>query len=171
MISKKMQESLNDQLNKEIYSAYLYLSMSAYATSLGLKGFANWFSIQTKEEMIHSEKIYNYVNEQGGRVLLEAIDKPTQEFFSPIDLFKKTLEHEKKVTARINKLVDLAKKESDHATAAFLQWFVTEQVEEEASPNEILQRLDIAGKDKSAILLVDGELAARVFTPPAQSAK
>jgi ferritin len=166
MITKKMEKSLNEQMNKEIFSAYLYLGMSAYSTSKGLKGFANWFYVQAKEEMIHAEKFFNYINEQGGRITLDAIDKPDQDFSSPVELFEKTLAHEKIVTKRINKLVDLAKKESDHATNAFLQWFVTEQVEEEASPSEILQKLEITGREKSGILLIDTELASRVFVPP-----
>lgn len=166
MLTKKMIDSLNEQINKELYSAYLYLGMAAHAQSIGLNGFANWFQVQAKEEMTHAEKFYNYVNQQGGKVTLKAIDEPPQKFSSPADLFQKTYEHEQKVTGLINKLVELAQKQTDHATGAFLQWFVTEQVEEESNANDILQRLNIVGKDGNGILLIDGQLAARVFVPP-----
>ncbi|MFH1996981.1 MAG: ferritin [Candidatus Omnitrophota bacterium] len=171
MISKKMVESINEQINKELYSAYLYLSMASYAASVGLNGFANWLNVQVKEEMSHAEKFYNYVIQQNGRVALKAIEEPPQKFTSMADIFKKTLEHEQLVTGLINKLVDLAKKESDHATDTFLQWFVTEQVEEEANASEILQKLDLIGKDGNGILMIDSQLAARVFIPitPAQA--
>jgi ferritin len=166
MISKNMTENLNHQINRELYSSYLYLSMAAYATSIGLRGFANWFNVQVKEELTHAEKIYNYVNQQGGRVLLEAIEQPTQDFSSAVDLFKQTLNHENKVTKMINSLVNLANKENDHATEAFLQWFVTEQVEEEANAVEILQKLELVGKDGEGLLMIDRQLAARVFVTP-----
>ena len=166
MLSKKMVASFNEQINKEIYSAYLYLSMAAYVSSLGLNGFANWFTVQVQEEMIHAKKFYDYLIQQGGRVVLKAIDEPPKDFASPADLFEKTLEHEKKVTKRINVLVNQAKKENDHETDTFLQWFLTEQVEEEASPAEILQRLKIVGKDGNGLLTIDSQLATRVFVPP-----
>lgn len=171
MISKKMIASLNEHLNKEIYSGYLYLSMAAYSTSIGLNGFANWFKVQVQEEMVHAQKFYDYINQQGGRVALKAIDEPPKDFSSPSDLFEKTLEHEKVVTKRINNLVNMATKEKDHATETFLQWFVTEQVEEEASPTEILQRLKLVGKDGNGILMIDSQLATRVFTPPPTNAQ
>ncbi len=169
MISKKMLNSLNEQINKEIYSAYLYLSMAAYSTSNGLAGFSNWFTVQVQEELTHAKKFYDYVNQQGERVILEAIDKPPQDFSSPRDLFEKTLEHEKKVTKRINDFVSMARKENDHATETFLQWFITEQIEEVASPTEILQRLGLIGKDGNGLLMIDSQLAARVFVPPQQA--
>ncbi|MFH1753194.1 MAG: ferritin [Candidatus Omnitrophota bacterium] len=167
MLSKKMIDSLNDQINKEIYSAYLYLGMASYASSIGLNGVANWFNIQVKEELSHADKFYNYVAQQGARVALDEIEKPPQSFKSAQDLFDKTLEHEKMVTKRINDLVDCARKEKDHATGAFLQWFVTEQVEEEANASEILQKLKLIGKDGNGLLVIDSQLAARVFVPPA----
>lgn len=166
MISKKMTASLNEQINKELYSAYLYLSMAAYSASIGLTGFSNWFTVQVQEELIHAKKFYDYVNQQGGRVILKAIDEPPKDFLSPIDLFEKTLAHEKKVTSRINDFVDMARKENDHATETFLQWFITEQVEEVASPTEILQKLNLIGKDGNGLLTIDAQLATRVFTPP-----
>ena len=164
-----MEVALNEQLNKEIYSAYLYLSMSAYCTHIGLKGVANWFMVQYQEEMMHAMKIYDYINNQGGQVKLMAIDAPPTEFESPLDMFKKTLKHEKFITKCINDLVDLAIKEKDHATNIFLQWFVTEQIEEEANDNDILAKLKLVGKKGDALLMLDKELAARVFTPPPAS--
>ncbi|RMF92158.1 MAG: ferritin [Candidatus Schekmanbacteria bacterium] len=168
MISKKMAKALNDHLNKEIYSAYLYLSMQAYSENAGLKGFANWFNVQVQEELFHAQKVYKYILDQGERVILEEIEKPESNFKSPADLFNKTLEHEKAVTARINKLVDLAKKENDHATEGMLQWFVSEQVEEETSVNDIIQQLKLIGKDGSGLFMLDRELGQRTFTAPAE---
>jgi len=169
MLSKRMTQALNEQINKEIYSAYLYLSMSAYSTFIGLKGFANWFMVQYQEEMTHAMKIYDYINDQGGQVKLLVIEQPPTEFGSPLEMFEKTLEHEKFVTKRINDLVDLAIKEKDHASNIFLQWFVTEQIEEEANDNEIISKLKLVGKEGNGLFMIDKELAARVFTPPATS--
>lgn len=166
MLSVKMVKSINHQINREHYSAYLYLSMAAYAAAEGLKGFANWFTVQMKEEMFHAEKMFNYVNQQGGRVLLEAIEQPPADFSSIFDLFEKTLEHEKRVTAMIKNLVKLAREEDDYATESFLQWYVTEQVEEEANPAELIQKLKYIGKDGRGLLMIDKDLAARVFTVP-----
>ena len=167
MLSEKMAEVLNKQVNKEMYSAYLYMAMSAYSTYTGLKGFANWFMIQYQEEMVHAMKIYDYINGQGGQVKLMAIEQPATEFKSPMDMFEKTLAHEKFITKSINELVDLAIAEKDHATNIFLQWFVTEQIEEEGNDNEIIARLKLVGEDGNGLLMLDKELAARVFTPPA----
>ncbi|VUT28108.1 MAG: ferritin [Candidatus Syntrophoarchaeum sp. GoM_oil] len=169
MLSEKMRDALNTQINREIYSAYLYLSMSAYSTSIGLKGFANWFMVQYNEEMSHAMKLYDYVNNQGGHVQLMAIDEPPTAFESVLDMFEKTLTHEKKVTAYINELVDIAIEEHDHATGIFLQWFVTEQIEEEGNDNDIIARLKLIGEDGNGLLMLDKELAARVFTPPGTS--
>ncbi len=166
MLSDKMLDMLNTQLNKELYSAYLYLSMSAYSTYIGLKGFANWFMVQYQEEMFHAMKIYDYINAQGGQVKLKAIDQPPGEFESPLDMFEKTLAHEQFITRSINELVELAIAEKDHATSIFLQWFVTEQIEEEANDNEIIARLKLIGKDGNGLIMLDRELATRVFTPP-----
>jgi ferritin len=171
MLSEKMQEALNTQLNKELYSAYLYMSMSAYSTYSGLKGFANWFMVQYQEEMVHAMKIYAYINDQSGQVKLRAIEQPATEFESPMDMFEQTLEHEKFITRSINELVDLAIAEKDHATNIFLQWFVTEQIEEEGNDNEIIARLKLVGEDGNGLLMLDKELATRVFTPPATSEK
>ncbi|MCK5767164.1 MAG: ferritin [Candidatus Atribacteria bacterium] len=166
MLSEKMVMKLNYQINRELYSAYLYLSMASYADSEGLSGFANWFKIQAKEEEYHAEKMYNYVNQQGRRVVLEAIEQPQTDFTSIVDLFEQTLKHEKVVTSLINGLVKLAREENDYATESFLQWYVTEQVEEEANPAEMIQKLKYVGKDGRGLLMLDKELAARIFTPP-----
>jgi len=166
MLSEKMVMKLNYQINRELYSAYLYLSMASYADSEGLSGFANWFKIQAKEEEYHAEKMYNYVNQQGRRVVLEAIEQPQTDFTSIVGLFEQTLKHEKVVTSLINGLVKLAREENDYATESFLQWYVTEQVEEEANPTDMIQKLKFIGKDGRGLLMLDKELATRVFTPP-----
>jgi ferritin len=165
MLSKKMLNALNEQINKEMYSAYLYMSMSAHSQSVGLKGFANWFMVQYQEEMGHAMKIYGYVNDQGEKVVLRAIDKPPADFESPLDMFEKTLTHEKFVTKSINKLVGMAISEKDYATEIFLQWFVTEQIEEEGNDNDIISRLKLIGKDGNGLLMLDRELGARVYSP------
>ncbi|MBM3307765.1 MAG: ferritin [Candidatus Eisenbacteria bacterium] len=167
MLSKKMQGALNKQINAETYSAYLYLSMAAHAKSLGLDGFENWFRAQVQEELVHAMKFFDYVNERGGRVTLTAIDAPPAAWKSPLAVFEATLKHEQHVTSLINKLVDLAVAESDHATANMLQWFVAEQVEEEATADGIRQKLALVGDRGNALYMIDRELATRVFTPPA----
>jgi ferritin len=167
MLSEKMEQALNKQLNAELYSAYLYLSMATYYYSLNLNGFANWMTVQNQEETMHAMKFYNYINERGGRIKLEQIDTPPISWSSPLEVFEETLKHEEKVTGLINNLVDLAIAERDHASNAFLQWFVTEQVEEEASANDIIQNLKMAGNDPHALFMLDRELGTRVLTPPA----
>jgi len=169
VLSNKMVKALNKQINNEIYSAYLYLSMSAYSTFKGLKGFANWFMVQYQEEMTHAMKIYDYVNDQGRQVKLMTIAQPPTEFGSPLEMFEKTLEHEKFVTKCINDLVNLAVREKDHATNIFLQWFVTEQIEEEANDNEIISKLKLVGNEGNGLFMIDKELATRVFTLPTAS--
>ena len=158
MISDKMIKALNHQANRELYSAYLYVGMASYATDKGLKGTANWFTAQMKEELTHAQKIYAYVNQQGSKVTLEPIEEPPQDFSSVTDLFKKTLGHEKKVTGMINDLVALAVEEKDAETEKFLQWFVKEQVEEEATPAGILKEIEGEGETE-----VDSKLAKRIF--------
>jgi ferritin len=168
MISEKMQKALNDQITAEFYSAYLYLSMAAYFESLNFAGFANWMRVQTQEELAHGMLIYNHMNARGGRVKLAEIESPPVEWKSPQNVFEEAYAHEQKVTGRINALLDLAIEERDHATNAFLQWFVTEQVEEELNANTIANQLKIAGNSPNALFMIDRELAARVFTPPPQ---
>jgi ferritin len=167
MLNEKVQEELNKQLNAELYSSYLYLSMSAYFQSLNLSGFANWMRVQAQEELMHAVKFYDFINERDGRVTLKPVDGPPSEWVSPLTAFEHVYEHEQKVTGLINDLVNLAIGERDHATNIFLQWFVSEQVEEEASANDVVQRLKLLGDDKSGLFMLDRELAQRVFTPPA----
>lgn len=166
-MKEKMQDALNGQLNAELYSSYLYLSMSAFYRSMDLGGFANWMRVQAREELMHAMKIYDYINERGGRVTLSQVKGPPTEWDSPMHAFEHVLKHEQKVTGLINGLVDLAIEEKDHATNNFLVWFVTEQVEEEATANDIVQKLKMVGTEGSGLLLLDSELAQRVFTPPA----
>ena len=167
MLGEKMAESLNIQVNKEIYSAYLYMAMSAACTSQGLNGFANWFMVQYQEEMAHAMKFYDYIHEQGNRVKLMAIDQPQIEFDSPLVMFEKTLAHEQFVTGLIHGLVDLAGEENDSATKDFLQWFVKEQVEEEETAGNLLDKVKSAGDSNEALMNLDKELAGRVFHSPA----
>ncbi len=161
MISKRMGKALIDQINKEMYSGYLYMAMSSYSDHIGLKGFAHWFMSQYQEEMGHSSKMYHYLQEQGEHVQLLAIEKPQAVFASPLEMFEKTLEHEKFVTKSINALVDLAIKENDHATNIFLQWFVTEQVEEEAHASEIIDKLKMVGEKGNGLFMIDRMLGDR----------
>jgi len=158
-----MQDALNEQINKEMYSAYLYMAMSADTTHRDLDGFANWFMVQYQEEMEHATRIYNYINDQGGKVELKAIKQPPTKFGSPLDMFKQTLEHEQFITKSINDLVKLAQKENDYATEIFLQWFVTEQIEEEANDNEIIGKLEMIGDKGNGLYLIDRELGQRTF--------
>lgn len=161
MLNKKVEKELNSQINKELYSSYLYLSMAAYAEVQGFDGIAHWFELQAGEEKDHAMKIYSYVHERNGRVILEAIEKPQTEYKSIKELFELALGHEEYVTDSINKLVDLAIKEKDHATFSFLQWFVDEQVEEEASVNAILDKFKIMGDKGMGMLMLNKELGSR----------
>ena len=167
MLSKKMEKALNGQINAELYSSYLYLAMSAWFTGKGLAGFANWMRQQAQEEMFHAIKFYDFVGERGGKVVLEAIAKPDADWQNGTEVFKATLEHERKVTGLINNLVNQALDERDHATNIFLQWFVSEQVEEEANAGAILDKLKLIGKESGGLFALDQELAQRVFTMPA----
>ena len=170
MISKKMATALNKQLNNELYSAYLYLSMSSYCNAIGLKGGANWFMVQYQEELSHFMKFYDYINSQGIPVGLAAMEAPPGGYGSLLSMFEQALTHEQFITRSINDWMELAVKEKDHATQIFLQWFVTEQVEEEANAGEVIARLKMAGEAGPGLLMVDTELAARVFTPPTATA-
>jgi ferritin len=167
MISKKMQDALNSQLNYEMYSAYIYASMEGYFQSINLKGCANWMRVQIQEEMVHATKFYDYINARQGRVILAKIDAPKTDWKAPIEAFKDAYAHEQKVTARINNLVNLAITSKDHAAQQFLQWFVNEQVEEEESVNDVIQKLKLAGGAAGGLFMIDQELAKRVFTSPA----
>ena len=167
MLNKNIEKAINKQINAELWSGYLYLSMSSYFESISLKGFANWMWIQAREETTHAMRLYNYVTERGGRVILTAIDKVPTQWNSPLSVFEETYKHEQKVTDMINDLVNLAIKEKDHATANMLQWFVDEQVEEEASADEIVQKLKLIGKNNNGLFMLDRELGQRLFNPPA----
>jgi ferritin len=167
MITPNMTKALNKHLNAESYSSYLYLAMSAYAAFKGWRGAANWLSVQVQEEDVHVEKVYAYLDSHDARIVLDAIKKPPAEFGTMLELFEAVLAHEQEVTARVNSLMTLAVKEADHATETFLQWFVTEQTEEEKSVKEIIDRLNLAGDTGLAIFMMDNELATRVFTQPA----
>ena len=166
MIGKKMESALNEQVNRELYSAYLYMSMSSFSERIGLKGFANWFMVQYHEEMAHAMKFYNYLHDQGNRVKLLTIDEPPADFKSPLDMCQRTLAHEQFVTSLINGLVELATQEKDDGTRDFLQWYVKEQVEEEESAGNLVEKMKAAGEDESAIKELDKELAGREFHPP-----
>jgi ferritin len=171
MISKKMEDAINKQINNEMYSAYLYSAMSADCTFKGLKGFANWFMVQYHEEMLHAMKFYEYVGKMGGKVKLGAIAEPPSTFDSPMDMFQKTLAHEQFITKCIGDLVELAKQEKDHATEVFLQWYVTEQTEEEENDNDIIAQLKLIGTDTAALYLLDKEKALRVVSIPTDFSK
>jgi len=166
MISKKMESELNEQVNKEFYSAYLYLAMAAYCTKIGLPGFSQWMRAQYEEENMHVTKMYDYILDQGGEVHLKAIEEPAKEFGSPLDIFEQTLEHEQFITKSIHNLMSLAIEEKDYATQTFLQWYVTEQVEEEANVQDVLNPLRMVGNDKGGLMMIDQKLGGR----PASSA-
>jgi ferritin len=161
MLSKKMQDSLNEQIQKEFYSSYLYLSMAAYFEAESLGGFAQWMRVQSQEEWGHGLKLFDHVNDRGGRVDLRAIEKPALEWKSPLAAFEQALEHEKFVTASIHKLYEAAVQENDHAAQVELQWFVTEQVEEEKNAADIVDQLKRVGSSGSALLMLDRQLGKR----------
>lgn len=166
MINEKMEKAFNDQINKELYSEYLYLSMKAYFERLNLKGFVNWFNVQVQEEHAHAMGMFDYVHERGGEVELEAIEKPETKWESPLACFEQVLSHEEFVTSRINALMDVADEVKDRAALSFLNWYLKEQVEEEASVGDVLATLRLIGDDKKALLMLDKDLAARTFVQP-----
>jgi ferritin len=167
MLNNDMEKALNAQVNAEMYSAYLYLSMSAYFQSKSLGGFASWMRVQAQEEMVHAMKLYGFINERSGRVILAPIEAPPTEWNSPLATFEAVYEHEQKVTGLINELVELALEKHDHATNIFLQWFVSEQVEEEDSANDVVEKIKLMGDARGGLFMLDRELGQRVFTPPA----
>ena len=167
MISQKVADALNGQINAETYSAYLYWSMSAALEEMNLPGFASWMRVQAQEEMTHAMKLYNHIIERGGKVVLTEIASPPTQWDSVKAVFEDGLAHEQKVTGLINDLMDLTLQEKDHAGSMFLQWFVTEQVEEEATAMDVLGKLEIAGGTAGGLYLLDKEMAGRVFVPPA----
>jgi ferritin len=166
-IGTKFADAINKQINAELYSAYLYLSMAAYFQKQNLPGFANWMRVQAQEEMVHVMKFYNYLIERQGAVKLMAIDGPPTDWNGPLAVFQDSYKHEQKVTGLINGLMDVAMAEKDHAGTIFMQWFVNEQVEEEASADAVVQQLKLMANAPGGLYMLDKELAARVFTPPA----
>ncbi|EKD26602.1 MAG: hypothetical protein ACD_79C01101G0003 [uncultured bacterium] len=170
MIKQNIQDAFNQQINKEFYSAYLYLSMAAYFNSINLTGFENWMKVQVQEEMMHAMKFYTFICQRTGKVNLDALAKPPVTWASPLEIFEQAYKHEQFVTESINNLVTLARKEQDYASEAFLHWFVTEQVEEEANTSNLAEKLKLIKNSSDALLMLDRELAARVFQPPATPA-
>lgn len=164
MISKSMTDAINKQINNEMYSAYLYMAMSAHSSNVGLNGFATWFMVQYHEEMFHAMKMYNYLLDQGAEPHLMGIKEPPKTFASAKEMVEKTLEHERFVTKSIHEIANLAQKENDHATYGFIQWYVDEQVEEEKNDNEILQKLKLAGESGPGLFMIDSGLGARALT-------
>lgn len=167
-MNTKLEKAINEQINAELYSAYLYLSMAAWFNSQGLKGFTNWERVQAQEERDHALKFYDYVLARGGKVTMTLIQGPPTEWKSPADAFAFQLQHEIHVTSLINNLVNLAMKEKDHASYNMLQWFVDEQVEEEGNARDILDKLNLIKEEKGTgvLYMLDKELAMRVYTPP-----
>lgn len=165
MISKNMENSLNQQLNRELFSSYLYLSMATYFENINLVGMSKWMRLQAEEEHIHSMKLFDFIHKIGGRVVLEQIDKPQLDWESPKKAFQEALGHEEFITKHINELTDLAIEERDHSTRTFLQWYVDEQVEEEAVAKEIVQKFNLIDDSKSGLYMLDQELGARIASP------
>ncbi|MFC0272926.1 ferritin [Metabacillus herbersteinensis] len=165
MISEKLIKGLNEQMNYEFYSAHAYLAMAAYCSAESLDGFANFFLVQADEERFHAMKFYNFINDMGERVTVEGYPTPNNEFTSVLDVFEKGLHHEKEVTRRIYKLADIALDEREHATMTFLNWFIEEQVEEEALFDSLIQKLKRIDKDSNAFFMLESELGKRTFTP------
>ncbi len=159
--SKKLQDALNAQIVAEFHSAYVYLSMAAYFEAENWPGFAKWMRVQSREEVEHAMKIFDFVNDRGGRVQLGAIEKPPVRFASPLDAFRKAYEHERKITQKIHKLYDLAVQEGDYPTQVMLQWFIDEQVEEEKITSEAVARLERAGDHPHALLMLDRRFGKR----------
>jgi len=166
MINEKMEKAFNDQINKEFYSEYLYLAMKSYFVELNLQGFVNWFDVQVQEEHAHAMGMYDYLHDRGGKVELLAIEKPEVKGKTPLEVFEHVLEHEEFVTSRINALMDVADEVKDRAALSFLDWYLKEQVEEESNVGGVLATLRLIGDDKKALLMLDKELAARVFNAP-----
>lgn len=167
MLSEKLVKAINDQINYEFYSELVYLAMSAYCADQDLEGFANFFRVQAEEERFHAMRFYNYLIEMSERVVLTGIPEPQNNYSSLQDVFKAGLEHERSNTRNIYGIADIAMDERNHATTSFLKWFIDEQVEEEALFTSLIKKLERIGNDNAALYILDTELAARVFTPPA----
>ncbi len=166
MINEKLEAEFNEQINKEFFSEYLYLAMKVYFQEQNLQGFVNWFNVQVQEEHAHAMGMFDYLNERGGSIELKAIDKPVVEGKNPLEIFEQVLQHEEFVTSRINHLMDVADEVKDRAALHFLDWYLKEQVEEEATVSGVLATLKLIGDDKKALLLLDKDLATRTFVQP-----
>jgi len=166
MINEKVGKVLNEQVNKEFYSAYLYLSMSAYFSDLGLLGFANWMRIQAQEEQAHAMLMYDFLINRGAKVVLTTVEAPKGIWDSSIQVMEDVLEHEVYITSQINNIITVAEEVKDRATMSYFNWFIDEQVEEEANAQDIISKLKLIGDDKSALYLLDKDLSARVFVQP-----
>lgn len=166
MFGERMQQALSEQINAEYYSSYLYLAMSKYFHSLGLNGFANWTRVQAQEELAHAMKLYDYVNGRDGIVTFTTIEEPPQTWNSTIAVYENILNHERHITKLINNLANIAVEEKDHATQIFLQWFITEQIEEESNVCDILNKLKLTGGEGNGLFMLDREAAQRVFVMP-----
>ena len=171
MINQKVGKILNSQVNKELYSAYLYLSMSAYFSDKGLLGFANWMRIQAQEEQAHAMLIYDFLINRGEKVVLTAVDAPPNNWENSLSVMEEVLKHEVYVTGLINDIISIAEEVKDRATISYMNWFIDEQVEEEANSQDIISKLKLIGDDKSALYLLDKDLAARVFVQPTINGK
>ncbi len=166
MLNEKMEKAFLEQINKELFSEYLYLSMKAYFADLNLQGFVNWMDVQVQEEHAHAMGMFDYVIERGGKIVLEAIDKPENNWKSPLEVFRAILKHEQFVTSSINSVADVAEETRDRAASIFLNWYIKEQVEEEANVGGILAQLELIGEDKNGLFALDKELATRTFVAP-----
>lgn len=164
-LSKRMEDALNSQLNRELYSAYLYMSMAAFFESQNFEGMANWMKVQSNEEMTHAMRFYNYILNRNGRVILTPIEGPQTEWGSPLHVFENSYQHEREITKFIYNLVDLSLEEKDHTTNVFLDWFITEQAEEEMSVSRVVEKIKLMKDAPGAMFMLDAELAKRTFTP------
>jgi len=169
MLNPKIQDAFNEQINAELFSSYLYFSMSAFFQSRSFEGMAQWMRIQAQEELAHAGKFFDFINDRGGRVILAPVQGPKTEWESPLDAFQDAYAHECKISGRINDLVALANAENDYAASTFLQWFVTEQVEEEATAQTIVDKLKLVGENGVAVFMLDGELGRRQAPAPASA--
>ncbi|MEO6694960.1 MAG: ferritin [Ignavibacteria bacterium] len=165
MLTKKLQDALNEQINKEFFAEYLYLSMSAYLESIEMEGFANYFNVQAQEEHFHAMKMFNFVHDKGGRVILKSLKEPKSEFSSVMNVIEESLEHEKFVTKSINELMDTAIKENDHSVKSFMEWYVDEQVEEEATISKLLAKLRLINGEGFGLLTIDAQMGTRKYQP------
>lgn len=163
MLNKNIDAAFNEQINKEFFSSYLYLSMASDLEEKNLKGFAHWMKIQAEEELLHALKLFDYIHERAGRVILEAVKKPPSHWKTPIDIFENAYNHEVGITKSINALLELSEKEKDPASSAFLQWYIEEQVEEEANALEVLNKLKLIKDSSSALYMLDNELGSRII--------